>query len=168
MLLLSLLLLLPLLPLSLLTIQFCDMQGREATQEFLGENIGFYAMDCARGASLDNPYQIFADYTVNGHLSGMVIGIRLSIKDAGYTSGYIDQVQLESGKNFLSYFVETLGDRYSFVWKKAGEEAIRLYQLEDATTHTRYVLNGVIPNTTIATPVYHHCRASMLAPGEEW
>lgn len=98
----------------------------------------------------------------------MVIGMRLNIQDDSYTRGYIDHVELQNGKDLLSYSVETLDDRYAFVWKKEGEEAIRLYRFEDATKHVHYVQDGVIPNTAIATPVYHHCRQSVRAPGQAW
>jgi|tagenome__1003787_1003787.scaffolds.fasta_scaffold20913875_2 hypothetical protein len=155
------------LPLPLLTVQFSDMQGRQTIQEFLGGQSGMYAMDCARAASRTNPHQLFADYMDNGKLSGMVIGMRLTPQDDSYTSGYIDQAELLNGKELLSYYVETLAGRYFFVWKREEKEAIRLFQFEDATKQLHFVNDGFIPYTTIATPVYHHCLLSMLAPGQE-
>jgi hypothetical protein len=85
------------LPLPLLTVQLSDMQGREAIQEFLGGQSGMYAMDCSRAASRTNPHQLFTDYTYNGTISDMVIGMRLNTQDNSYTSGYIDQVEFLTG-----------------------------------------------------------------------
>jgi hypothetical protein len=158
------------LPLLLLTAQSGDMQTGETFREFLGGAIGYYAMDCSRGPALDNPYQGFAGLSYNGKPSGFMVGMRLKPKEDSFIHGHMDQVELQNGKELLSYRVEmgSYDEEYHFVWKKAGKEAIRLYQFEDTAKHIQYVKDGVIPNTAIATPVYHHCRPSMLAPGQEW
>lgn len=144
------------LPLPLLALQISDMEGARTIQEFLGGQGGVYAFDCRRPLSEDNPRQLFAEYLFAGRPSGMLVGMRRNVADEGYTTGYISQVELDDDNELLGYFVQTLDERYSIVWKKEGEEAIRLYQFADETTHEQYVTDGIFCR-------YRNCNACLSA-----
>src|SRR5690349_3107076 len=109
------------LPLSLLALQLSDLAGARIIQEFLGGQSGVYALDCRRPISGDNPHQLFADYPFAGQPAGMIVGTRRSLSDAGSLTGYVSQVEIHKDSGRLGYFVQTMDDRYSFVWQKEGE-----------------------------------------------
>jgi hypothetical protein len=162
------------LPLILLTAQIGDIQARETMLRFFGSD-GGYALDCSRSTSPDNPHYVFADFRQDGQLAGISIYYRLKsqkkarAEDNTWKMNWrIVQVELQNGKEFLSYFMGMATEKYHYVWKKEGEEAIRLYQFEDILKHIEYVKDGVIPHTGIVTLAYHRCLRSMLAPSEEW
>src|SRR4051812_37924567 len=139
------------------------MQGRETTLQFFGSPSGYpivYALDCSRSTSPDNPHQVFADLSFNDKLAGMsfyvILQSRGKMEPKYYKSDMnarISRVEIQDGKVFLSYFVDTASEKLHFVWKKEEKEAIRLYQLEDTTKHIEYVQDGIIHYTGVVTPV---------------